>query len=64
VHTLHPDVDFAYIPGTVKAPEPGVRDELLGSFLWQVAVAARNVHPTNAKLSGLPMGQRAKLTDF
>jgi len=64
VHTLRPDVDPAFVPGAVETPEPRVRDELLSGLLRQVAVAARNVNPTNAKLSDLPVGQRVELADF
>jgi hypothetical protein len=59
VHALCLDVDFAFVAGPVQAAELRVRDELLGGLFGQFAVPAHNVHPTDAQLSNLPMGQWA-----
>src|SRR6516164_11141471 len=64
VHALRLDVDFAFVPGAVEAAELRVRDELLGGLLRQVAVSARHVHPSDAELSNLPVGQWAELIDL
>ena len=64
VHALRSDVDFAFVPGAVEAAELRMRDELLGGLLRQVAVPARNVHPTDTELSNLPVGQWAELVDL
>ena len=61
VHALCFNVDLAFVAGAVEAAEQRVRNEFLGGLLRQVAVAARNVHPTDAELSNLSVGQWAEL---
>src|SRR5713226_5310340 len=57
VHAQRLDVDFAFVPSAVQAAELGVRDELLGGLLRQIAVSACNVHSPDTELSNLPVGQ-------
>ena len=64
VHALRLDVDFAFVPSAVKAAELRVRDELLGSMVRQIAVAACNVHSPDTELSNLPMGQWLELVSL
>src|SRR5207248_8760747 len=61
---LRLDVDLAFVPGAVEAAELRMRDEFLCGLLRQVAVAARNVHPADAELSDLAVGQWAELVDL
>src|ERR1700730_19325452 len=61
VHALSFNVDLAFVAGAVEATEQRVRNEFLGGLLRQVAVVARNVHPTDAELSNLSVGQWAEL---
>src|SRR6516162_6066287 len=61
VHALRLDVDFAFVPGAVEAAELRVRDELLGGLRRQVTVSARQLHPSDAELSHLPVGKWAEL---
>ena len=64
VHTLRLDVDLALVSGAVEAAELRMGDELLGGLLRQVAVPARNVHPTDAELSNLAVRQWSELVDL
>src|SRR6516162_2571295 len=61
VHALRLDVDFALVPGAVEAAELRVRDKLLGGLLRQVAVSARHLHPSDAKLTDLSVRKWAEL---
>ncbi len=62
MYALCSDVDSAPVAGSVEAAEARVRNELPGGFLREVSVSARKVHSTDAELSDLPVGQRAKST--
>src|SRR6516225_11719631 len=64
VHALRLDVDFAFVPGAVKAAELRMLDEFLGGLLRQIAVPACNVHPTDTELANLPVGQWLELVDL
>ena len=64
VHALCLDVDLAFIAGAVEAAELRMRDELFGGELRQVAVPARDVHPSDAELSNLSVRQWAQLINL
>ena len=53
VYALCLNVDFAFIAGAVEAAELRMRDEFFGRELRQVAVPARDVHPSDTELSNL-----------
>src|SRR5262245_39764047 len=64
VDALGVNIDFAFVAGAVEAAEPGVRDEFLCRLLRQIAVPTRDVYPTDAEFSHLPVGQWTELIDF
>ena len=64
MYTLAVDIDFASVPGAVEAAELGVDDERSGGLLRQIAVAACNMHPADAELSNLTVGQGVELVDL
>jgi hypothetical protein len=53
VYALCLNVDFAFIAGAVEAAKLGMRDELFGCELRQVAVSAREVPASDTELSNL-----------
>ena len=61
MYALCPDVDFAFVAGSVEAAKPRVGNETPGGLLRQVSVTARNVHSTDAEFSDLPMGKWTEL---
>jgi hypothetical protein len=64
VYPLGVDINFASVAGSVEAAESGMGDERPGGLLRQIAVTARNMHPADAELSNLTVGQGVELVNF
>ena len=63
MHALRLNIDFAFVPRAVEAAELRMCNEFLSGLFREVAVASRDVHPANAKLALLAMGQWTRLAE-